>query len=86
MSTRRDFIRKSAIAVAVIPMINSEMFAAPKPSGKTGLALYTIRDEMGKDPAKALAAAAEIGYNWVEAADHRDGKFTECSRRSSASW
>ena len=75
MSTRRDFIRKSAIAVAVIPMINSEMFAAPKPSGKTGLALYTIRDEMGKDPAKALATAAEIGYNWVEAADHRDGKF-----------
>ena len=75
MSTRRDFIRKSAIAVAAIPLINSEMFAAPKLTGKTGLALYTIRDAMGMDPAGALAVAAEIGYNWVEAADHRDGKF-----------
>lgn len=75
MSTRRDFIRKSAIAVAAIPLINSEVFAAPKTSGKTGLALYTIRDAMGNDPASALAAAAETGYNWVEAADHRDGKF-----------
>jgi sugar phosphate isomerase/epimerase len=75
MSTRRDFIRKSAIAAAAIPLINSEMFAAPKLTGKTGLALYTIRDAMGMDPAGALAVAAEIGYNWVEAADHRDGKF-----------
>jgi len=56
-------------------MINSEMIASSRPSKKTGLALYTIRDAMVKDPAAALAGAAETGYTWIEAADHRDGKF-----------
>ena len=75
MSTRRDFLRKSALVMAAAPLINREMIASSKPSKKTGLALYTIRDAMAKDPSAALAAAAEIGYDWVEAADHRDGKF-----------
>lgn len=75
MSTRRDFLRKSALVMAAAPLINREMIASSKPSRKTGLALYTIRDAMGKDPSAALAEAAEIGYNWIEAADHRDGKF-----------
>lgn len=75
MSTRRDFLRRSALAVTAIPLINSDMIAAVKPIKKTGLALYTIRDAMGNNAAGALAAAGEIGYDWVEAADHRDGKF-----------
>ncbi len=75
MSTRRDFLRRSALVVAAVPLIGDNIMASGKPSGKTGLALYTIRDEMGKDAAGALAAVAKIGYNWLEAADHRDGKF-----------
>lgn len=75
MSNRRTFIRRSAIAVAAVPLLSNEILASSKPTGKTGLALYTIRDAMGKDPASALAAVADTGYNWVEAADHRDGKF-----------
>lgn len=75
MSTRRDFLRRSALAVAAMPLINSDMIAAVKPMKKTGLALYTIRDAMGTNAAGALAAAGETGYDWVEAADHRDGKF-----------
>ncbi len=75
MSNRRDFLKKSVFVAAAIPLINSEMIAAPRPSGRTGLALYTIRDAMGKDASGALASAAEIGYDWVEAAAHSDGKF-----------
>ena len=75
MTTRRDFLRKSALVMAAVPLINSEIIASSKPSKKTGLALYTIRDAMGKDPAAALAGAAEAGFLWLEAADHRDGKF-----------
>ncbi|MCU0460269.1 MAG: sugar phosphate isomerase/epimerase [Bacteroidales bacterium] len=75
MSNRRDFLKRSAIAMAAMPLISNEIIASSKPAKKTGLALYTIREAMGKDPAGALAAAAEIGFNWVEAADHRDGKF-----------
>lgn len=75
MSTRRDFLRKSALFMAAVPLIKSEVMASSRASAKTGLALYTIRDAMGKDPAAALAATAETGYDWIEAADHRDGKF-----------
>jgi len=75
MSTRRDFLKRSALVAAAIPLVNSELIAASKPSKKTGLALYTIRDAMRENAVAALAAAEEIGYDWVEAADHSDGKF-----------
>jgi sugar phosphate isomerase/epimerase len=75
MTTRRDFVKQSAIAIAALPLINRELFASARLSRKTGLALYTIRDAMSKDPAAALAQAAEVGFDWVEAADHRDRKF-----------
>ena len=61
--------------MAAMPLINSDMIAGPRVTKKTGLALYTIRDAMGKDPAQALAEVAETGYDWVEAASHNDGKF-----------
>jgi len=75
MTTRRNFVRQSALVVAAIPLINRDLLATPLLSKKTGLALYTIRDAMRKDPAAALEEAASIGYNWVESADHRDRKF-----------
>jgi len=75
MTTRRNFVKQSALVVAAIPLINNELLASSRLSKKTGLALYTIRDEMDKDPAAALAKAAEIGYNWVEAAGYNEGKF-----------
>ncbi len=75
MSNRREFIRRSALAMAALPLMRSEVLAASRPTKKTGLALYTIRQAMGIDPAAALAQAGETGYNWVEAADHRNGMF-----------
>ena len=75
MNTRRDFLKRSALVVAALPLINSEMIAAPYASKKTGIALYTIRDAMSKNPAEALSAAGEIGYDWVEAVGQNDGKF-----------
>lgn len=75
MTTRRNFVKQSALVMAAMPLINNEMFAGSGPSKKTGLALYTIRDAMGQSPAMTLAEAAATGYNWVEAADHNDRKF-----------
>ena len=75
MTTRRNFVRQSALVMAALPLINNELMAASRPSKKTGLALYTIRDAMTKDPASSLAEAAAIGYNWVEAAGYGDRKF-----------
>lgn len=75
MKTRRDFVRQSALALAAVPFLKSDLYASVRPSRKTGLALYTIRHEMESDPAAALDMAAAIGYDWVEAADHSDRKF-----------
>lgn len=40
-----------------------------------GLALYTVRNEMSKNPTETLKAVADAGYAYVEAAGYSDGKF-----------
>lgn len=75
MTTRRDFVKKSVLIAAAVPLIHSKLMGASHLSKKTGLALYTIRDAMGSDPAAALAKAAATGYNWVEAAGYSDRAF-----------
>jgi len=75
MTTRRNFVRQSALVMAALPLINNELVASSRQYKKTGLALYTIRDAMAKDPAASLAEAAAIGYDWVEAAGYGDRKF-----------
>lgn len=40
-----------------------------------GLALYTLRDAMGKDPKGTLQTVADDGYAYIEAAGYSDGKF-----------
>lgn len=40
-----------------------------------GLALYTLRDNMGEDVDGTLQAVADAGYAYVEAAGYEDGKF-----------
>src|SRR5690606_6733734 len=48
---------------------------AAKPKQFGGLALYTVRDAMGKDPKGTLKAVADAGYAYVESANYADGKF-----------
>ena len=40
-----------------------------------GLALYTVRDNMGEDAKGTLEKVAEAGYAYVEAAGYNEGKF-----------
>jgi len=40
-----------------------------------GLALYTVRDDMQKNPKEVLKKVAEIGYKYIEAAGYNEGKF-----------
>lgn len=44
-----------------------------------GLALYTVRDAMGKDAKATLKAVADAGYENIEAAGYEDGKFYNMS-------
>jgi len=40
-----------------------------------GLALYTVRDDMGTDAKATLQAVADAGFKNIEAAGYADGKF-----------
>ena len=40
-----------------------------------GLALYTVREDMSKDPAETLEKVAGTGYAYVEAAGYKEGKY-----------
>ena len=40
-----------------------------------GLALYTVRDAMDEDSKTTLKTVAEIGYQNIEAAGYKDGKY-----------
>lgn len=40
-----------------------------------GMTLYTVRNEMGKDPKATLKQVADLGYKYIEAVDYKDGKF-----------
>lgn len=70
---RRRFI-KTSIAGATAAMVVPSL-ACSSVVKKTGLILYTVRDEMMKDPEGTLDRVAEIGYNFLEAAGYADRKF-----------
>ena len=40
-----------------------------------GLALYTVRDNMGEDAKATLQKVADAGYAYIEAAGYNEGKF-----------
>jgi sugar phosphate isomerase/epimerase len=44
-----------------------------------GLALYTVRDDMGTNAKATLQAVSEAGYKNIEAAGYADGKFYNMS-------
>lgn len=70
---RRKFIRTTAAASAAFAIMPASGCMAVKKN--TGLILYTVRGEMSKNPQTTLDQVAETGFNWLEAADYRDGKF-----------
>lgn len=40
-----------------------------------GLQLYSVREDMQKDPVKTIEAIGKLGYSFVEAAGYNDGRF-----------
>jgi len=67
MTSRRSFIKTSAA-------LSAGAFIAPSllnfKQSVIGLQLYTVRDDMQKDPAGTLAKVASIGFNSVENATY----------------
>ena len=73
-TSRRAFIKNSSLAVA-----GASFFPTP---GRekirpviVGIQLYSVRDDMKKDPAGTLKKLAEMGYKYVEHAGYAQNKF-----------
>jgi sugar phosphate isomerase/epimerase len=72
---RRDFITKSSLALAGSSLLSTDLFGAKKSKHAVGIQLYSVRDEMKKDPLGTLKIVAEMGYKNVEHANYVNGKF-----------
>ena len=74
-TSRRSFLKNSAVLLAGTSLLPNAAFAAGKPSEIIGLQLYSVRDDMKKDPVGTLTQLAKIGYKHVEHANYIDRKF-----------
>ena len=75
--SRRSFLRNSAMGLGAIAFASPAMqaLAAAKYKKLVGVQLYSIREDMRKDPQGTLTALAEMGYKYVEHANYIGRKF-----------
>ncbi|MDX9946132.1 MAG: sugar phosphate isomerase/epimerase family protein [Bacteroidales bacterium] len=75
-TSRRSFIKSGAALIAAAAVMPGKVLAAKKrKKGIIGVQLYSIRNEMGKDPLGSLKKVAAMGYEYVEHANYVDRKF-----------
>ncbi len=74
-TSRRNFIKKGAIALAAATVINRSSFAGVLKLDNVGMQLFSIRDDMTKDPLGSLQQIANMGYRNVEHANYINRKF-----------
>ena len=69
-STLSNFLKCTVLAALMFGTLTTY---AQKKFG--GLALYTVRDDMGTDAKATLQAVSDAGYKNIEAAGYADGKY-----------
>ncbi|WP_276373087.1 TIM barrel protein [Chryseolinea sp. H1M3-3] len=74
-TSRRNFIKKSALAIAASTFASRALFAAKPGVELVGLQLYSVRTEMKSDPLGTLKQISAMGYKHVEHANYVDRKF-----------
>lgn len=74
-TSRRNFLKKTALALAGTTVLSNELFAAINPGELLGVQLYSIRDDMKSDPLGSLKKVAAMGYKHVEHANYVNRKF-----------
>jgi sugar phosphate isomerase/epimerase len=72
--TRRKFIKNSSLTLAGISFLPS-VLNNKTPNDILGVQLYSVRDDMKKDPAGTLKKLSQMGYKYVEHAGYYNGKF-----------
>jgi sugar phosphate isomerase/epimerase len=74
-TSRRNFLKNSALAIAGTTLFTGKILAATPEKELLGVQLYSVRDDMSKDPMGTLKQLAAIGFKNVEHANYVDRKF-----------
>jgi sugar phosphate isomerase/epimerase len=74
-TSRRTFIKAGTLAALGTAIIPGSVFGCTRPKGIVGIQLYSVRDDMLKDPLGSLTQLAKMGYVYVEHANYIDRKF-----------
>ena len=75
---RREFVLKSTLITSTIlvPMsISSCTLNSANQMNRIGIQLYSLRDEMNKNPKETLAQVASYGYKFIEGYEGDKGLF-----------
>ena len=78
--TRRNFLRTTAVTAVATTIGSSTLNATPTEKMQTskkkiGIQLYSLREDMSKNPDTTLEAVAKIGYSFIESYGYANGKF-----------
>lgn len=73
--SRRIFVKNTTFAVAGTALLSRHFIGMWKDAHILGIQLYSVRDDMKKDPSGTLKKLADIGYKYVEHANYVDRKF-----------
>jgi sugar phosphate isomerase/epimerase len=76
-TSRRTFIKSGAMIALGAAIFPRTTLASVKPAkkGMVGIQLYSVRDDMMKDPKGSLEQLAKMGYIYVEHANYVNEKF-----------
>jgi sugar phosphate isomerase/epimerase len=72
MPSRRHFIKQSSILTGGFLLSKEEFFRKKKP---IGVQLYTLRNDLAKDPKGTLEKVAQLGYKQVETFSYSNRKW-----------
>lgn len=73
--SRRNFLLKGSLAIAGAALLPDHLLAAAVRKPVLGIQLYSIREDMKKDPSGTLKQLAAMGYKNVEHAGYSKRKF-----------
>ncbi|RYY37553.1 MAG: sugar phosphate isomerase/epimerase [Sphingobacteriaceae bacterium] len=74
--SRRTFLKSSAVAAAAVMAMPGDTFAGAGKLRRTAVQLYSVRDEMNKDPKGTLKKLADMGYTHIEHANYNANERT----------
>jgi sugar phosphate isomerase/epimerase len=74
-TSRRTFVKAGTLAALGTSLLPGTLFGSAKDKGVVGLQLYSVREDMLKDPVGSLTKLAKMGYVYVEHANYINRKF-----------